>query len=95
MTKKKNVISPLFTHSPRVCDSPVPPSQIDSGISHTAAYDAALIFDQASAIRVAASRKAALPDSVRRKARSGVSRLRAHAVRPVKGPTKASGSVMV
>jgi hypothetical protein len=72
MTKKKNVINPLLIHSRRFCDTPAPPTRIDSGICHTDSYDATLIFAHASAITVAASRMAALPDSVRRKARNGV-----------------------
>ena len=40
------------------------------------------MFTQASAASVAPSRTAALPVSVRRKSRSGVSTLRAQAVRP-------------
>ncbi len=51
----------------------------------TRSYDAASTLTQTSAATVAASRTAALPVSVRRKARSGVSRLRAHAVRPEYG----------
>src|ERR687898_47931 len=41
------------------------------------------MFTQTSAATAAASKTAAPPVSVRRNSRSGVSRLRAHAVRPV------------
>ena len=94
MMKKKNVISPLFTHSRRVCDRPAPPRWIDSGVRHTPSYDAIWMFAQASAANVAPSKTAALPDSVRRKARSGVWTPRSHAVRPTKGVAEAPGSVI-
>src|SRR6185437_9360325 len=48
------------------------------------------MFTHTSAATVAASRKAALEVSVRRKFRSGVSRFRAHAVRPEKRPATVS-----
>ncbi len=83
-TKKKNVISPLFTHSRRSSDTPAPASRTDSRAPHTASYDAALTLIHASAATAAATSTAALPVSVRRNTRSGVSRLRAHAVRPAK-----------
>src|SRR5690242_11913178 len=46
-------------------------------------------FAQTSAATAAASRTAALPVSVRRKLRSGVSRFRTHAVRPENGDSRA------
>ena len=64
---------------------------IDSVVfSHTCAYDAMSAFAQTSAAMTPASRTAALPVSVRRNVRSGVSRLRTHAVRPEKA-VRASG----
>ncbi len=35
MTKKKNVISPLFTHSPSSSDTPDPPISIESVVSQS------------------------------------------------------------
>src|SRR6185437_837777 len=90
MMKKKNVIRPLLSQSRRVSDTPAPPRRIDSGNRHTDSYDVTSMFAHASAIRVATSRMAALADSVRRKTRSGVWRLRVHAVRPAKGAAEAS-----
>ena len=55
----------------------------------TRSYDAASTFTQTSAATAAASRNAALPVSVRRKLRSGVSRFRAQAVRPENGDSRA------
>jgi hypothetical protein len=54
----------------------------DSRVPHTRSYDDAPTFAQTSAATVAARRTTALPVSVRRNCRSGVCRLRAHAVRP-------------
>ena len=51
------------------------------------------MFAQASAASAPARRTAALPVSVRRNSRSGVSRLRVQAVRPVKGAAVDSISV--
>ena len=51
----------------------------------TRSYDDASTLTHTSAATVAKSRIAALPVSVRRKLRSGVSRLRAQAVRPANG----------
>jgi hypothetical protein len=81
-TKKKNVISPLFTHSRRSSDTPVPASRTDSRAPHTASYDDALMLIHTSAATVIATSTAALPVSVRKNTRSGVCRLLAHAVRP-------------
>src|SRR5438045_2270081 len=57
----------------------------------TRSYEAASTFAQTSAATAAASRIAALPVSVRRKLRSGVSRFRTQAVRPEKGESAAAG----
>ncbi len=81
-TRKKSVINPLFSHCRRSWETPAPPMRIESTVSQTRSYDAESTFTHTSAATVAASRNAALPVSVRRKVRSGVSRLRAHAVRP-------------
>src|SRR5436305_5843356 len=64
---------------------PQPSSRIERTVRQTRSYEAESALTQTSAASVAASRMAALPVSVRRKLRSGVSRLRAHAVRPEKG----------
>ena len=53
------------------------------------------MFAQASATTVAPSRIAAPPVSVRRNRRSGVSRARAHAVRPDSGAAVAGGWLML
>jgi len=71
-TKKKNVISPLFTHSRKSSDTPASASRTDSRAPQTAVYDDASMFTQASAATVMPSRTAALPVSVRRNTRSGV-----------------------
>ena len=90
-TKKKNVISPLFTHSRRSSDTPAPASRTDSRAPQTASYDDASMFTQASAATAMPSSTAALPVSVRRNSRSGVCRFRAHAVRPDNGCAAAGG----
>src|SRR5262245_39463015 len=61
---------------------PQPPSWIEKVVSQTVAYEDESALTQTSATTAAASRTAALPVSVRRKLRSGVSRFRAQAVRP-------------
>ena len=58
-------------------------------------YDDASTFTQTSAATAAASRTAAPPVSVRRNSRSGVSRLRAQAVRPENGDGLAVGSALL
>ena len=80
--KKKNVISPLFTHSRRSSEMPCPPISIETVVPHKESYDDESTFTQASAASVAPSKTAAPPVSVRRNSRSGVCTLRAHAVRP-------------
>src|SRR2546425_7565943 len=60
---------------------PVSPMRIESTVRQTRSYEEASTLTQASAASAAASRTAALPVSVRRKVRNGVSRLRDHAVR--------------
>ncbi len=76
ITRKKNVIRPLFSQPRRSWDTPKPPSRSDTGVRHSAWYDPASTFVQTSAAIVAASRTAALPVSVRRNCRSGVCRCR-------------------
>src|SRR6266850_1457965 len=58
------------------------PTRMASTVLHTRSYDAASMLSQTSAENAAATSTAALPVSVRRKLRSGVSMLRAHAVVP-------------
>ena len=67
------------------------PDRISSTVCHVAAYPAGSMLAQASAASVAASKTAALPVSVRKNLRSGVSRLRAHAVRSENGGEAALG----
>ena len=69
------------------------PDRISSTVSHVAAYPDGSMLAQASAARVAASRTAALPVSVRRNRRSGVSSRRAHTVRGENWEGEAPGSV--
>ena len=90
-TKKKNVISPLLTHSRRLSDTPSPASRTDSRAPHTASYDDTLRLTHTSAATAAPSSTTALPVSVRKNTRSGVCRLRAHAVRPEKARAPAAG----
>ena len=75
---------PLFTHSRSESDTPEPPRSIDSVVSHNSSYEDAWTFTQTSAATAAASKTAAPAVSVCRNSRSGVRRLRAHAVRPEK-----------
>src|SRR5256885_10661151 len=90
-TKKKNVISPLFSQYRRSSEIPRPPTRIESTVCQTRSYEDESAFTHTSAAIAAASRTAALPVSVRRKLRSGVSRFLAHAVRPEKGAARGSG----
>ena len=90
ITKKKNVIRPLLIQWPSVWEIPASPTRIDSVVSQTPRYDDASTFAQIRAAAVAPSRIVALPVSVRRKELSGVSRLRAHAVRPENRVTSAA-----
>ena len=53
------------------------------------------MFAQTSAATAAASNTAAPPVSVRRNARSGVSRLRAQAVRPANDPRPSSATLLL
>ena len=80
-TKKKNAISPEFTQPCQLSARPLVPDRITSSVCQVAAYPAGSMLAQASAASVAASRTAALPVSVRRNWRSGVSKLCAHTVR--------------
>ena len=70
---------------------PAPPRSIDSVVPQSDSYDDASTFTQRSAATAAASRTAAPPVSVRRNSRSGVWRLRAHAVRPENGESLVLG----
>ena len=69
------------------------PDRIISTVCHVAAYPDGPRLAQASAASVAASRTAALPVSVRRNRRSGVSSRRAHTVRSENCEGEAPGSV--
>ena len=71
------------------------PTRIDSTVVHTRSYEPASMFTQARATRAAPKRIAALPLSVRRKSRSGASRLRAQAVRPASGRELSTASAAV
>src|ERR1035437_1354611 len=93
-TRKKNVISPELTQPCRSCDTPAPPKRTDSCVPQSAVYDAESMFAQARAATAAASSTAALPVSVRRNCRSGVSRFRAQAVRSEKGEAGVAGSAI-
>jgi hypothetical protein len=62
-------------------------------VCQAAAYPAGSMLAQASAATVAASKTAALPVSVRKNRRSGVSRRCAHAVRSENGEAAGLGSV--
>src|SRR6185369_13268256 len=62
-----------------------PPSLIESVVCQTSSYDDESTFTHRSAATAAPRSTAALPVSVRRNSRSGVSRLRAQAVRPEYG----------
>src|SRR6266511_217391 len=84
-TRKKNVISPLFTQWRRSSATAAPPRSIESVVSQSESYDDRSTFTHTSAATVAARRTAAPPVSVRRNSRSGVWTLRAHAVRPENG----------
>ena len=92
-TRKKNAIRPEFTQPCQLSATLLVPDRITSTVCHVAAYPDGSMFAQASAARAAASRTAALPVSVRRNRRSGVSRLRAHTVRSEKSEAGESGSV--
>jgi hypothetical protein len=63
---------------------PCPPRRIESVACQTRSYEDWSRLTQRSAATVAPRSRAALPVSVRRYARSGVSRLRPQAVRPEK-----------
>src|SRR5947209_17442174 len=82
-TKKKNVISPLFTQSSRLCETDALPTWIERRVDQTRSYDARSTFAQKSAAATASRISAALPVSVRRNSRSGVCRFRRQAGRPV------------
>ncbi len=86
MTKKKNVIRPELSQYCKDFETPWPSRLIEKIASQTRLYEAASTFTQMSAATVAARSTAALPVSVRRNVRSGVSRFRAHAVRPENPP---------
>src|SRR5438067_8523548 len=66
------------------------PSRTVRWVLQTRSYEAMSTFAQTSATTAAASRTAAPPVSVRRNSRSGVWRLRAHAVRPENGAAAGS-----
>src|SRR6478609_5412462 len=85
-TKKNSVIRPLFSHPRRSRLIEWSPSRTTRSVSQTLRYDDASMLIQSSAAIVASSSTPALPVSVRRNSRSGVSRLRAQAVLPDSGP---------
>src|SRR5438874_608995 len=64
--------------------------RIDSVVRQTRSYEPTSTFAQTTAATAATSRTTALPVSVRRKPRSGVSRFRTQAVRPVNGDSTAT-----
>jgi hypothetical protein len=84
-TKKKNAISPEFTQPCQLSAMTTVPDRIISSVCQVAPYPAGSMLAQARATTVAASSTAALPVSVRRNRRSGVSRCCAHAVRSENG----------
>ena len=79
-TRKNSAISPEFTNPCRSVVMPWPPTTTDRRVVHTWWYVDRLTFAQIRAAIVAAARTEALPVSVRRKERSGVSL--PHKVRP-------------
>ena len=94
-TRKKKVISPLFTQWRRSSATPEPPRSIESIVVHSESYDDASTFTQTSAATAAASKTAAPPVSVRRNSRSGGGNVRAHAVRPEKSDGRPLGSLLL
>src|SRR5580765_168180 len=94
-TKKKNVIRPRFTQSRASREMPQRPMSIEMLVVQSEAYEPESTFAHTSAAAVAPSRTAAPPVSVCRKSRSGVCRLRAHAVRPVYAEVVPDASVNV
>ncbi len=92
-TKKKIVISPVLIQCRRSWETPEPPKSSDSRVPHKASYDGRSTLAHASAASVAARRITALPVSVRRNSRSGVSTRRAQTVLPKKGVGASLGPV--
>jgi hypothetical protein len=92
-TKKKNVISPLFTHSRSVSSIRLASRSIASTASHSSSQEEASTFTHTSAAVVAASRTAAPPLSVRRNSRTGLLNRRARAVVPDQRSARWSPSV--
>ena len=92
-TKKKNVISPELTQPRRSIEMPWLPRWTDSSVPQSDAYEDASTLTQTSAATAAPSSTAALPVSVRRNSRSGVSRFRPQAVRPEKGSAAGASAV--
>src|ERR1700684_4462401 len=90
VTRKKKAIRPSLIQWRRSWEIPLPPSWIDSLVVHSDSYE----LDQGElahthAARMAPSSTAAPPVSVVRKSRTGVARLRAHAVRSVNAEERA------
>src|SRR5262249_48858804 len=83
-TKKNSVISPELTQYRTGSEMPCDPTLTVSVASQIRSYVPSSTLTHTSATTVAASSTTALPVSVRRNVRRGVSRFRAHAVRPVK-----------
>src|SRR5262249_40618965 len=94
ITKKKKAMRPELIQSRRSSEMPEPPTRIESVVVHTRSYEAGATVAQMSAAATAGRRTAALPVSVRRKERSGVWRLRLHAVRPLNGAAETSVSAI-
>src|SRR6516165_1880992 len=94
-TRKKNAISPEFTNSCRSMVIPELPTSTESLVAQNLSYDEMLMFAQIRAATVAAARTEALPVSVRRNVRSGVSMRRTQAVFRENGPSVSSESPAV
>ena len=92
-TKKNSVIRPLFSHPRRSRLIVWSPSRTTRSVSQTLRYDDESTLIQSSAAIVASSSTPALPVSVPMNSRSGVSRLRAHAVLPENGLVLSDESV--
>src|SRR5215469_6135430 len=94
-TRKKKAISPEFTNSCRSRVIPELPTSTESLVAQNLSYDEMLMFAQIRAATVAAARTEALPVSVRRNVRSGVSMRRTQAVFRENGPSVSSESPAV
>src|SRR5690242_4791197 len=93
-TKKKNVIRPEFTQPRRLSVTSHGPTPTDAVVPQTDSYDPLATFAQRRATSAATSRTVALPVSVVRNRRNGVSPLRPHVV-VVAGAGAASVMVVI